>query len=129
MREQITMKQKVFSIAPYGHPAVDDDLGSGDEARLVRGEKQRRVRGVAPIAREAQRNALQAGSQERFHVAARALLRQPRLDHRRMQLPGDRKSTRLNSSHRCISYAVFCLKKKKHIAVVIGLDQQSTTIR
>src|SRR5436189_1068084 len=30
----------------------------------------------------------------------------------------DRKSTRLNSSHRCISYAVFCLKKKirNHIA-------------
>src|SRR5437763_8438186 len=27
---------------------------------------------------------------------------------------GDRKSTRLNSSHRCISYAVFCLKKKKY---------------
>src|SRR5437879_7702427 len=26
---------------------------------------------------------------------------------------GDRKSTRLNSSHRCISYAVFCLKKKE----------------
>src|SRR5207248_9793287 len=26
---------------------------------------------------------------------------------------GDRKSTRLNSSHRTISYAVFCLKKKK----------------
>src|SRR6266540_4092114 len=28
-------------------------------------------------------------------------------------LPGDRKSTRLNSSHITISYAVFCLKKKK----------------
>src|SRR5690242_21786414 len=27
--------------------------------------------------------------------------------------PGDRKSTRLNSSHMSISYAVFCLKKKK----------------
>src|SRR5437879_10272058 len=27
----------------------------------------------------------------------------------------DRKSTRLNSSHRCISYAVFCLKKKKRV--------------
>src|SRR3712207_7716835 len=27
----------------------------------------------------------------------------------------DRKSTRLNSSHANISYAVFCLKKKKHI--------------
>src|SRR2546426_8529419 len=33
---------------------------------------------------------------------------------------GDRKSTRLNSSHLVISYAVFCLKKKKkkHIRVV-----------
>src|SRR3989442_6198950 len=29
--------------------------------------------------------------------------------------PGDRKSTRLNSSHVRISYAVFCLKKKKRI--------------
>src|SRR5437762_8371958 len=29
-----------------------------------------------------------------------------------VSLRGDRKSTRLNSSHRCISYAVFCLKKK-----------------
>src|SRR3712207_9528724 len=28
--------------------------------------------------------------------------------------PGDRKSTRLNSSHANISYAVFCLKKKKN---------------
>src|SRR2546422_5434489 len=28
---------------------------------------------------------------------------------------GDRKSTRLNSSHGYISYAVFCLKKKKRI--------------
>src|SRR5207245_2993790 len=28
-------------------------------------------------------------------------------------VPGDRKSTRLNSSHGSISYAVFCLKKKK----------------
>src|SRR5437879_10607767 len=28
----------------------------------------------------------------------------------------DRKSTRLNSSHRCISYAVFCLQKKKKCA-------------
>src|SRR5437764_15493248 len=29
------------------------------------------------------------------------------------QVSLDRKSTRLNSSHRCISYAVFCLKKKR----------------
>src|SRR5256885_3961608 len=31
----------------------------------------------------------------------------------RVQLHADRKSTRLNSSHLVISYAVFCLKKKK----------------
>src|SRR2546426_5359830 len=29
------------------------------------------------------------------------------------EAPGDRKSTRLNSSHLVISYAVFCLKKKQ----------------
>src|SRR5215216_7226732 len=32
----------------------------------------------------------------------------------RRSVPPDRKSTRLNSSHQIISYAVFCLKKKKH---------------
>src|SRR5438034_8123896 len=31
----------------------------------------------------------------------------------RARAEGDRKSTRLNSSHTVISYAVFCLKKKK----------------
>src|SRR5258708_21639801 len=30
---------------------------------------------------------------------------------------GDRKSTRLNSSHQIISYAVFCLKKKKNAKI------------
>src|SRR3712207_7510717 len=33
----------------------------------------------------------------------------------------DRKSTRLNSSHANISYAVFCLKKNKTLALVITL--------
>src|SRR5256885_5531626 len=35
------------------------------------------------------------------------------LHHRGRRSVGDRKSTRLNSSHLVISYAVFCLKKKK----------------
>src|SRR5258708_26703321 len=30
------------------------------------------------------------------------------------RMTGDRKSTRLNSSHQIISYAVFCLKKKRN---------------
>src|SRR2546430_5650049 len=36
---------------------------------------------------------------------------------------GDRKSTRLNSSHSQISYAVFCLKKKKTTCEVTSHDQ------
>src|SRR3712207_6939559 len=33
---------------------------------------------------------------------------------------GDRKSTRLNSSHANISYAVFCLKKKKQLSFAVS---------
>src|SRR5690625_5927545 len=36
----------------------------------------------------------------------------------RYRLEGDRKSTRLNSSHVAISYAVFCLKKKKYMQLL-----------
>src|SRR5437867_6405733 len=36
----------------------------------------------------------------------------------------DRKSTRLNSSHRTISYAVFCLKKKKAAYANLHTDQE-----
>src|SRR5256885_12751677 len=40
----------------------------------------------------------------------------------------DRKSTRLNSSHLVISYAVFCLKKKKkHISIINSATYDSTT--
>src|SRR5688572_31614494 len=38
-------------------------------------------------------------------------------------LLGDRKSTRLNSSHSQISYAVFCLKKKKNNESIITKNQ------
>src|SRR5258708_38051987 len=41
--------------------------------------------------------------------------RLPVCDPHRAHGLGDRKSTRLNSSHQIISYAVFCLKKKKKI--------------
>src|SRR5256885_6518453 len=50
--------------------------------------------------------------EEPVHQGARVLV----VDDRKDQLHGreytDRKSTRLNSSHLVISYAVFCLKKK-----------------
>src|SRR5256885_9198640 len=46
-------------------------------------------------------------------VTVLADLAQGRLRAKRAELEQDRKSTRLNSSHLVISYAVFCLKKKK----------------
>src|SRR5437867_10661774 len=52
-------------------------------------------------------------------------------DLRRQNLDGDqpiqsdRKSTRLNSSHRTISYAVFCLKKKKEVIRYLEFLHQS----
>src|SRR5258708_22093783 len=49
---------------------------------------------------------------------------QHRERRRQLRLAGDRKSTRLNSSHQIISYAVFCLKKKKKktIETIIRTD-------
>src|SRR3712207_8913546 len=81
-----------------GAADVADDLALGDrladrdaDARLVR------------VARRHRAAVLDAGEVPVAARGARALDEQ------------DRKSTRLNSSHANISYAVFCLKKKKHI--------------
>src|SRR5437867_10370775 len=49
----------------------------------------------------------------RLHVLERCLRRDQRPADVDVDHAIDRKSTRLNSSHRTISYAVFCLKKKK----------------
>src|SRR5690348_17879146 len=46
-------------------------------------------------------------------VAVRDVVRRFRIDDEQTITALDRKSTRLNSSHPSISYAVFCLKKKK----------------
>src|SRR2546428_3627548 len=46
--------------------------------------------------------------------------------------PGDRKSTRLNSSHDQISYAVFCLKKKKkkkHLYLTASTHPNGLSVR
>src|SRR5439155_24097851 len=49
----------------------------------------------------------------RARPSRRRALHDPRLRLSGARRDGDRKSTRLNSSHVAISYAVFCLKKKK----------------
>src|SRR5256885_11089905 len=90
-----------------------------------------------PAKREGgRREATQGGFSYRAHRAPAALALEEMLDERMLELghlarraadqhlllgqhghargQGDRKSTRLNSSHLVISYAVFCLKKKKY---------------
>src|SRR3712207_7291550 len=47
-------------------------------------------------------------------------------DHAETAAVGDRKSTRLNSSHANISYAVFCLKKKMCHREMTTLDEAVT---
>src|SRR5205085_4806760 len=60
---------------------------------------------VAPSCSRRKQNITLAGEKKRLGV--------PRPRRRTPNLFLDRKSTRLNSSHSQISYAVFCLKKKK----------------
>src|SRR5262245_64255664 len=71
-------------------------------------------RSIPPESPSSDRPPAPAASGRRMHHRGDALRRRRALhahlrDHRRR----DRKSTRLNSSHLGISYAVFCLKKKK----------------
>src|SRR5437764_9342364 len=65
---------------------------------------------------------------DRDHADLRVLGLQlaPQLDGAIARAVLDRKSTRLNSSHRCISYAVFCLKKKKKTVHTFSLANDET---
>src|SRR5438876_7125293 len=71
-----------------------------------------------PISALARRDGLVRVEREARHrrrVLAAATQHAARVLHGRGErVGGDRKSTRLNSSHPSISYAVFCLKKKKN---------------
>src|SRR5690625_474578 len=91
--------------------------------------------GVACAAGEADRESIasppggkgfEPGREQGFHGRGSGIVVQPALaigaqsivegldaDPEELGSPGDRKSTRLNSSHVAISYSVFCLKKKK----------------
>src|SRR3989454_12497647 len=88
-------------------------------AQSILGRSGRTEAGVLPPR-------LRAGS-DAPRRATRGLL-SPRPSHGRERLGlleplADRKSTRLNSSHLVISYAVFCLKKKKRHIYVATIDK------
>src|SRR2546430_10746899 len=61
-------------------------------------------------------------------VATNALLEQKGARVGLLTTEGDRKSTRLNSSHSQISYAVFCLKKKKTTVTHVAAQRQKTPV-
>src|SRR3712207_8493322 len=84
--------------------SVDDGAGRGVEQQQVgrlAGAQRPAVTVEAPDGRRAHRHA----------IGETAPVEPARLDHGGDDDGQDRKSTRLNSSHANISYAVFCLKK------------------
>src|SRR5207249_8136369 len=107
-----------------GHVVHDEDVGLGD-AREVLGGGLRRgsaVRAAVEGPRAAERAvpgaaARQLGGGARIEDADEVLVAAAR----------DRKSTRLNSSHVSISYAVFCLKKKKNNTQKYCSNTRNTT--
>src|SRR3712207_7216301 len=78
------------------------DGGAGQHGAQQAADQPRPPDGVAVVER--------AGEEQRAQSDA-----DPREGGGTGRVLQDRKSTRLNSSHANISYAVFCLKKKKHV--------------
>src|SRR5205807_7808329 len=93
----------------WSSDVCSSDLQSAEETGLLRRRRLARVRWrhAAERARAAPAGDDVAAQQDVSSASARR-----RSGNRR-----DRKSTRLNSSHLVISYAVFCLKKKKKLKI------------
>src|SRR2546430_5643686 len=83
--------------------------------RIERGKRPQAGRNLRGRAREIGADRLPAlAAVQRLEDDVRTQVEHARVDRREHHGHGaDRKSTRLNSSHSQISYAVFCLKKKK----------------
>src|SRR6266516_349659 len=92
--------------------ASDNNVISTNAAPMPPQPPAKRLASTAFIARPDD----ERGAGEPFRRRLGGHRRRVRADHvvvRSLAPHRDRKSTRLNSSHRTISYAVFCLKKKK----------------
>src|SRR2546430_17207595 len=115
----------LVSLVIVSHDGHADVLGHAGDAVFVDDEEHvvagdclgryhRRMDGQLTFA-----SVLLKGELDVTDVRGLTVSRQPGADHRHSLDPSplhqDRKSTRLNSSHSQISYAVFCLKKKKSV--------------
>src|SRR5258707_11997149 len=95
-------RSTLFPYTPLfrsGH--IPRRIGRGDDERVIANGEVGQVQRFAEAA---------VGAETDGHRHAAVELVMEHHDRR----AGDRKSTRLNSSHANISYAVFCLKKKKN---------------
>src|SRR2546422_11042567 len=102
-------------------PVIDPDEHEQDECRGADQGSPGGMRREQVIERpHLEREEREAEEPDQWHLEdLQALEERDRVDpaatrHGVERLPQDRKSTRLNSSHGYISYAVFCLKKKKN---------------
>src|SRR5947207_8198828 len=89
------------------HDALPIYAGIHD-ARAANGKARNSRDGDGPV-----RHARHGGAERKYPGADREGIK-GRVDGPGFRSHQDRKSTRLNSSHTVISYAVFCLKKKTH---------------
>src|SRR5205085_7339364 len=89
----------------------------------ARGARRGKARRQAPAGRLTRLLVPEAAARRALRGGARGHLA------RRRGEQGDRKSTRLNSSHSQISYAVFCLKKKTKVPVALPASVQADAER
>src|SRR5690348_18102752 len=101
-------------FTPAAHHRRLDAFPTRRSSDLIDGSAGENEIGGAGIADDARQEIAQAGIRRQTALDEYGLeTREFRTD---TQIGRDRKSTRLNSSHPSSSYAVFCLKKKKHHA-------------
>src|SRR3989449_1419735 len=125
----VARESRAQPVARLGGAAVSDVVG---QDQVVRGGIERSA-GAVQLAGEQRRQELRArparAVENQDGVAHPTSGIAPRLAERAVvqsQLgQQDRKSTRLNSSHGYISYAVFCLKKKKKTTISHTSNQKS----
>src|SRR5688500_19486630 len=96
---------KVILVMPDSMSIERRRLMSFYGAEFVLTPREKGIRGALDKAIELVNETPNAWMPQQFDNAANTEI------HRRTTAQEDRKSTRLNSSHRVISYAVFCLKK------------------
>src|SRR3712207_7468747 len=93
-------RSTLFPYTTLFRSQLDDELGAAAKAQAATE--------IIMLTHNEQLHEVNLG----WHPQAEQLLWRPELQQPKLSQNGDRKSTRLNSSHANISYAVFCLKKK-----------------